>query len=35
MLTLEIGGNLLLAVVVGALAVLVVQWWGFRAGARR
>jgi hypothetical protein len=30
---IEIGGNLLAAVVVAVLAVLVVEWWRFRAGA--
>jgi len=33
-LTLEIGGNLLAALVVGVLAVLVIQWWRFRSGRR-
>jgi len=31
---LEIGSRLLSAVVVGLLAVLVVEWWKFRSGRR-
>jgi hypothetical protein len=34
MLTLEIGGRLELVAVVVVVAVLVVQWWRFRARAR-
>jgi hypothetical protein len=34
MLTLEIGGRLELVLVVVVLAVLVVEWWRFRARAR-
>jgi len=32
-MTFEIGGNALAAIVVAVLAVLVVEWWRFRAGA--
>lgn len=34
MLTLEIGSRLVAAIVSVVLAVLVVEWWRFRAGRR-
>jgi len=34
MLQLEIGSHLLLALLVIVLAVLVVEWWRFRASGR-
>jgi hypothetical protein len=34
MLTLDIGGGLLTAVLAGCFTVLVIQWWRFRSGRR-
>jgi hypothetical protein len=34
-LTLEIGGYLLTAILSGLFSLLVIQWWKFRSGARR
>lgn len=34
MMTVEIGGNLLTALLAGLLTLLVVQWWRFRSRAR-
>jgi hypothetical protein len=34
-MTIEIGQNLLAAVALGVIALLVIQWWSFRAKARR
>lgn len=34
MWTLEIGGNLLVAVLTGVLAALVERWWHYRSGRR-
>lgn len=34
MLQLEIGLNLLTAILVAVFAVLVIQWWKFRSGRR-
>lgn len=33
-MTLEIGGRLELVLILAIVAVLVVQWWGFRARSR-
>ena len=33
-LTVEIGVRLLVAVLAAILAVLIVEWWGFRSGRR-
>jgi len=35
MLELEVGGYLLTAVLAALVTVLVVEWWRFRASARR
>lgn len=34
-MTVEIGGRLLVAVLICAVAILIVEWWSFRAGGRR
>lgn len=34
-MTLDIGGRLLAGVLVAIIAVLIVEWWQFRAGGRR
>jgi hypothetical protein len=33
--TIEIGGNLLTALLAAGLVLLVIEWWRFRAGAKR
>lgn len=35
MLELEVGGYLLTAILAGLATVLVIEWWRFRAVARR
>jgi hypothetical protein len=34
MWTVEIGGNLLVAVLVGVFCALVERWWNYRSGRR-